>query len=54
MGEDRICIERAEVKFRKEEPRLLIYFRYPLDADLELLEVELSERAEEWFKNRVV
>ncbi len=54
MGEDRIYIERAEVKFRKKEPRLLVYFRYPLDAELAPLETELSEHAEEWFKNRVV
>ena len=54
IGEDRIYIERAEVKIRNEKPRLLLYFRYPLDAELEPLEVELSEHAEEWFKNRVV
>lgn len=54
LGEDNVFIERAEVKSKDEKPCLLVHFRYPIDADLALLEKELSEEAQAWFKQRVV
>jgi DNA-binding transcriptional MocR family regulator len=54
MGEDRVYIEGAEVKYRDEQPVLLICFRYPFDADLKPIEKELSELAPKWLMDRLV
>ncbi len=54
LGEDKVYIEHAEFTLEDEKPRLLIHFRYPIDADLHRLEMELTEHAEAWFKSRVV
>ncbi|HEY9871682.1 MAG TPA: hypothetical protein V6D08_21170 [Candidatus Obscuribacterales bacterium] len=54
LGEDKVYVERAEVQYQEEAPILLVHFRYPLDADLEPLEKELSDYAEQWLKQRLV
>ena len=43
IGEDKIYVERAEIKYRGETPKLMVYFRYPLQSELEPLEKELSD-----------
>ncbi len=53
MGDDSVYVESAEVKFLKQKTALFVSFRYPLDAELEPLEMELSGLAENWFKERV-
>jgi hypothetical protein len=54
IGEERAYVERAEVKYRDELPVLAVHFRYPLDADLEPLQRELSDFAEQWLKERLI
>lgn len=54
IGEDNIYVERAEIKYQAEMPKLLVYFRYPFQSDLEPLEKVLSNCAERWFKERVI
>lgn len=54
IGEDKIYLERAEIKYRDETPRLMVYFRYPLQAELEPLEKEVSDGVEQWLKERVI
>jgi len=53
IGEDKIYVERAEIKYRGETPSLMVYFRSPLQAELEPLEEELSACVEQWLKDRV-
>jgi hypothetical protein len=54
MGEEKMDVEQAEVKFRDDKPALLVLFRYPLDAELKPLERDLSEYAEQWFKQKLL
>lgn len=54
LGEDKVYVERAEVKFYKDLPRLIVYFRHPIDAESERLESELSALAEQWLKEKLV
>jgi hypothetical protein len=54
MGDDKVYVEKAEIKVRKEIPQLLVSFRYPLDDDVKDLITQMSTLAQEWLKERLV
>ena len=53
IGEDRVYIEGAEVKYRDELPVLSFKFRYPFEADPKPLEDELAQMAQSWLTERL-
>ncbi|MBU6455405.1 MAG: hypothetical protein KGS72_26780 [Cyanobacteria bacterium REEB67] len=54
IGEDTIYVEQAEIQMREDKPIIFVQFRYPLDAELELLEKQLTKFAREWVEQKLV
>jgi hypothetical protein len=54
IGDDKIYVEHLEPKERELGQALLVYFRYPLDADLPALESDITHLTKQWFQERLV
>jgi hypothetical protein len=53
MGEDRVFVESAVIELVGENPRVVVQFRFPIDAELEPLEEELAAHANKWMSEGV-
>ena len=54
VGDDRIYVESAELKYRDGQPSVLVHFRYPIDGESKPLEEELVALSERWLTEHLI
>ncbi len=54
IGASQIYVEKAEVNYGEQGPKLLVSYRYPLDAEYQVMDKIVSELSQRWLKRRLV